>query len=153
MKFGSTEMNSNPVVNGEARRDTAAEQKSMVRRATLRFSIVVRTATPRQEAKTVERQELVSNGIRDTLLEPADRTCAPTSEHDAGFPRFSENVRQSPFLPDRQHAAGISATDINDLLVEQVRSQICGSAPKEQEMGRTAWQLGKHRIETDERGI
>src|SRR5262245_8100111 len=47
IRVGSAEMKRNPVINGEARRDTAAEQKSMIRRTTLSLSVVVRTATPR----------------------------------------------------------------------------------------------------------
>ena len=132
--FGPTEMDPNPVINGDSRSNAIVEQKSMVRRTTLSFSVIVRAATPRQEAKAVERQELVSNGISDPLLEPAERACAPTGKHNAGLPRFSENVWQSPFSPDRQHAAGIAASDINHILLQQVGSQIYRSAAKEQEM-------------------
>src|SRR5712692_6451042 len=109
-------MDPNPVINGDSRSNAIVEQKSMVRRTTLSFSVIVRAATPRQEAKAVERQELVSNGISDPLLEPADRSRAPPSQHDVGFPRFAENVRQSPFPPNCEQAAGIAPSDINHIL-------------------------------------
>src|SRR5262249_15824530 len=133
--------------------DAPAEQEAVIRGAALSLSVVVRAANPWQKTEAVEWQELVGGGIGDPPRKPKDPSRNPSGADDAGVPRFAEEGQQSPFARERQHTARVAAADVNDILAEQTRSQVCRRAPEEQQVRRAARQPGKGRVEAHERRV
>ena len=84
----------------------------------------MRAAAARQETHAVERAQPIGPRIRDALLEPANRTCALASEHDASPGRLFQQRRHTPFAPHRKHALRIAAADKDRILRKNDRPQI-----------------------------
>jgi hypothetical protein len=63
MHVGVHKVQGGSVINGKAWRDLARVQELMVCRTTGCFSVIVRTAAPRQEPETRERLQRPGEGI------------------------------------------------------------------------------------------
>ncbi len=105
----------------------------------------MRATTAGKKAQTGERPEPVGKRIGQTLLEPTDRAGANAREHNAWFPGFANNLRDTPIAPYGKKTLRVAAADINDVLREQKRAQI-GSALKQRQYRWTATELQKRRI-------
>ena len=119
VNFTTFEMDARPIFDGNARRDFTGREEPMIRRPSLRLAVVMRAATSRQKAETLQRPQAIGERIRKPLVEPADRARAHPREHDARLPRLPENFRHTPVTPYREQALGIAATDIDHILIEQ----------------------------------
>src|SRR5262249_48630607 len=118
-------------INSNAGNNFLVKQQLVIERAAVSLIVIMWTTTARQKAETIKRDQHVGKRICHALLEPTNGAGATTGEYDAGLPSFAYNLRQPPFTPHRQHAAGIAAADVNHILAQQQRAQVSRRATEE----------------------
>ena len=117
-----------------------------------RFPVVVRTARALQPSQSIHGAERIRPRVRDTPLEPADGTGTDTGDHDAPSPRLVEDGWEPPLAPRGEHAPGVSASHIDEILREEDGTEI-GRAAEERHVRGFAPMRGERGVEPGDVGI
>src|SRR6476619_3383358 len=101
-------------------------QKVVVGTASARVALVVDAVAERQQAESLNRSWLtVEAGHR--VGEPAERAGREPAEDDAPLPRFAQDRVDAVRPPNAEQADDAAAADVDQVLFEQMRTQVRGA--------------------------
>src|SRR4030095_5415025 len=93
-----------------------------------------------------------ARGIGEYRFEPADCAGAHTRQYGSRLPRTTQDLGHVPVTPDREHALGIAAANVDHILFEQHCLQI-RRARKEWHVSRPARKLSEGGVERVDIGL
>ena len=88
----------------------------------------------------------------DRFLEPAERAGGEAAEDDAGFPCFAQDLVDAVGPPDAEQADHAAAADVDQVLGQQVGTQVLGPllAAEERDVAGLAALAGEGAVEADD---
>src|ERR1041384_7732683 len=94
-----------------------------------------------------DRPELWPERVADAGLEPAERSRAESGKDLSAPPFASQQSIEPPGAPDHEQIAGASATDVEDVLPRDDRSEVGRRRDEHGEVGRIARLLAEREVE------
>src|SRR5262245_51093176 len=152
MDLAFDQVDGRPIVDREAGGQVSFREEVMIGGPAFRLAVVVGTTAPLEEPEALQDDELLRPRVGQPVLEPANGPGADPRQDDPFLPGLAQQRRQTPLTPDGEHALGVAASDVDDVLPQEVISQVRRPLEQRQVRGATIV-AGERLVEVDQVGV